>query len=256
MKIDPRAAGGFAAGAAAYERGRPSYPDDAVARLIDELALGPSRRVLDLAAGTGKMTALLTRSGADIVAVEPVAAMRERLASQLPDVEVLDGTAEAIPLPDESVDAVVAAQAFHWFDAPIALDEIARVLRPRGGLALVWNSRDTREPWVAQMSELIHWTRGEIPTYDAGDEAWADVVAASGHFTPVELSETPYEQIVDEDTLVDRVASTSYIATMADGDRGALLQQVRDLVAGFPATFVLPYRTFVYWCRRVSSEPS
>jgi SAM-dependent methyltransferase len=212
--------------------------------------------VLDLAAGTGKMTALLARSGADIVAVEPVAAMRERLAAQLPDVEVLDGTAEAIPLPDDSVDAVVVAQAFHWFDAPRALDEIARVLRPGGGLALVWNSRDTREPWVARMSELIQWNEGEIPTYDAGDEAWADVVAAPGHFTPVQLREARYEQVVDEDTLVDRVASTSYIATMAAGPRGALLQQVRDLVAGFPPTWVLPYRTFVYWCRLRSSAPS
>jgi SAM-dependent methyltransferase len=202
------------------------------------------------------MTSLLAETGGEVVAVEPVAAMRERLAARLAGVEALDGTAEQIPLPDASVDAVVVAQAFHWFDAPAALREIARVLRERGGLALVWNSRDTAEPWVARINELIRWNAGTIPTYDAGDERWVDVVAASGRFTPVALRELRYEQVVDEDTLVDRVASTSYVATMPDHERAALLAEVRQVVAGFPPTFVLPYRTFAYWCRRRSSARS
>jgi ubiquinone/menaquinone biosynthesis C-methylase UbiE len=256
VRIDPTAASGFTAGAAAYERGRPSYPDDAIELLVDELWLAPGRRVLDLAAGTGKMTTLLAAAGADVVAVEPVAAMRERLAAQLSDVEVLAGTAEAIPLDDQAVDAVVVAQAFHWFDAPRALREIARVLRPGGGLALVWNSRDTGTPWVARLTELIQWNQGQIPTYDAGDEGWIEVIGRAGCFGPVQLREARYEQVVDEDTLIDRVASTSYIATMDQHERGKLLQQVRELVAGFPPTFVLPYRTFVYWCRLASNEPS
>jgi SAM-dependent methyltransferase len=256
VTVDPVAAEGFTAGAEAYARGRPSYPQEALALLTTELDLGPGRRVLDLGAGTGKMTALLEATGADVVAVEPVASMRERLTASLPDVDTLDGTAEAIPLPDGSVDAVVVAQSFHWFDAPDALVEIARVLRPRGGLALVWNSRDVRTPWVAQINELIRWNSGTIPTYDAGGERWEDVVARCRAFSPVQRRELPYEQIVDEETLVDRVASTSYVATMPEAERAALLADVRAVAAGFPTTFPLPYRTFVYWCHRLSSTPS
>lgn len=256
MTVDPVAAEGFTVGADAYERGRPSYPPEAITLLTAELELGPGRRVLDLGAGTGKMTALLAATGADVVAVEPVAAMRERLVARLPGVEALEGTAEAIPLPRGSVDAVVVAQSFHWFEAPVALAEIARVLRPHGGLALVWNSRDVRTPWVARINELIRWNSGTIPTYDAGDERWEDVIARCGEFSVLHLRELPYEQLVDEDTLVDRVASTSYVATMPEEERMTLLAEVRAVAAGFPATFPLPYRTFVYWCRRLSSTPS
>ena len=116
-RIRAAAAEGFQQGAEAYEASRPSYPPDAVAHILEVTGLGPGRRVLDLAAGTGKLTRLLVPSGADVVAVEPVAAMRETLTRALPDVEALDGTAEAIPLGDASVDAVTVAQAFHWFDA-------------------------------------------------------------------------------------------------------------------------------------------
>jgi SAM-dependent methyltransferase len=256
VTVDPVAAEGFTAGADAYERGRPSYPPEAITLLSAELELGPGRRVLDLGAGTGKMTALLVATGADVVAVEPVAAMRERLMARLPTVQTLDGTAEVIPLPDGSVDAVVVAQSFHWFEAPIALAEIARILRPRGGMAVVWNSRDMRTPWVAQINELIRWNSGAIPTYDAGDEDWEEVIARCGAFSAVQLRELPYEQVVDEDTLVDRVASTSYVATMPEAERAALFAEVRAVAAGFPTTFPLPYRTFVYWCHRLSSTPS
>jgi SAM-dependent methyltransferase len=254
VTVDPVAEQGFTAGADAYERGRPSYPGEAVTLLTTELALGPGRRLLDLGAGTGKMTVLLAATGADVVAVEPVAAMRERLSALLPGVEALDGTAESIPLPSSSVHAVVVAQSFHWFDAPVALAEIARVLRPDGGLALVWNSRDIRQPWVARINGLIRWNSGTIPTYDAGNEHWEDVIARSGAFSAVQVRELPYEHVVDEDTLVDRVASTSYVATMPDAERTSLLADVRAVAAGFPPTFALPYRTFVYWCRRLSSS--
>src|SRR4051794_39548019 len=115
-RIPTAAAEGFQQGAEAYEASRPSYPPDAVARIVEVAALGPGRRVLDLAAGTGKLTRLLVESGADVVAVEPVVAMRETLEQALPAVESLDGTAEAIPLDDASVDAITVAQAFHWFD--------------------------------------------------------------------------------------------------------------------------------------------
>ena len=136
MDVNPVAAAGFGRAADAYERSRPSYPADAVARLAAELEIRPARRVLDLAAGTGKFTRLLAEIGADLVAVEPSAAMRSQFAVVLPDIPLHEGTAEQIPLADDSVDAVVVAQAFHWFDAEPALAEISRVLRPEGRLGL------------------------------------------------------------------------------------------------------------------------
>jgi SAM-dependent methyltransferase len=256
MPVDPVAQHGFTGGADAYERGRPSYPPEAVTFLATTLGLGPGRRVLDLAAGTGKMTVLLAATGASVIAVEPVAAMRDRLQIALPGAAVLDGTAEAIPLPDGDVDAVVVAQAFHWFDHGVALAEIARVLTPGGGLSLVWNSRDDRVPWVGRMSTVMHWNRGDIPTYDAGDEDWDAVVAAAAAFTPLQRREFAYEQLVDEATLIDRVTSVSYIAAMDPAGRQRIVADVREIVAGFPTRFVLPYRTFVHWCHRSSSPPS
>ena len=135
------AARGFQAGAEAYERGRPGYPTDAVDALTDALGVGPGATVVDLAAGTGKLTRLLVPSGATVIAIEPVDAMRRTLAAMLPRVPVVAGTAESMPLRDGSAGAVVAAQAFHWFDGEAALAEIHRVLAPGGRLGLVWNVR-------------------------------------------------------------------------------------------------------------------
>ena len=252
MSLDPLAAGGFGTGVLAeqYERARPTYAAEAVALLTRELGLAPGRRVLDLAAGTGKLTRLLAGTGADVVAVEPLAAMRDAFAGAVPGVEILEGTAEAIPLPDASVDAVTVAQAFHWFDPPPALAELARVLRPGGGLALLWNERDESVPWVAELSEAMHWT-SERP-YD-GTTDWAAIVAGDGRFTPLRTETVRFEQDVDVDLLCERVASSSYVAVMADCERIALLERVRAVVDGFPPTFALPYVCDVHWCHRSSS---
>jgi ubiquinone/menaquinone biosynthesis C-methylase UbiE len=138
-----------------YERGRPSYPAEAVAQLVEALRIGPGRTVLDLAAGTGKLTRLLAGTGARIVAVEPAAGMRRRLEDDLPTVVALAGTAEAIPLGNGTVDAVTVAQAFHWFDGEAAIAEIHRVLVPGGRLGLVWNGRDLRDPFQTRLSEIM-----------------------------------------------------------------------------------------------------
>ena len=140
--LHPTAEAGFTAAAEVYERARPGYPDEAVAWVAERLGIGPGRDVLDLAAGTGKLTRQLVPLGACIVAVEPIDAMRAQLERVVPGVEAVAGTAEAIPLPDASVDAVTCAQAAHWFRADEAAREIRRVLRPGGGLALLWNVRD------------------------------------------------------------------------------------------------------------------
>jgi SAM-dependent methyltransferase len=246
--IDPVAASGFGGQADAYERGRPSYPTEAVEWLVDGLAIGPGRRVLDLGAGTGKLTRMLVASGAQLVAVEPVAAMRAQFAAVLPDVELHVGTAEAIPLADASVHTVVAAQAFHWFDPSPALTEIARVLRPQGGLGMVWNERDESVPWVAQLTRIIHWD--ERQPYKVGTD-WRAVIEGDGRFSRVEREKFSFDQEVDVDRLVERVTSTSYIAAMTQEERAPIVAQTRALVVGFPEVFVLPYVTDTYRCHLI-----
>lgn len=245
--MNPVASAGFGKLAATYERGRPSYPDAAIELLAGELGIGPGRRVLDLAAGTGKLTRLLVELGADVVAVEPVDGMRAELVANVAGIEVLDGLAEAIPLADESVDVVVVGQAFHWFDAPVALAEMARVLRPGGGVGLVWNERDESVPWVSELSEIIHWNTSK--PYDTEID-WCATLDRSERFTTARQAEFSYVQMLDVDTLVERVASTSYLAALTDVARAPYEERVRALVADFSSPFALPYDTYVYWCTK------
>ncbi len=154
------AAQGFGAAAEAYQRARPDYPAVLADWLHDELDLAPGRVVVDLGAGTGKFTPFLRATGARVVAVEPVEAMRAALVAAHPDVEALAGEAERLPLADASVDAIVCAQSFHWFARPAALAEMRRVLKPGGALGLVWNVRDARVAWVATLPTEI---KSEFP---------------------------------------------------------------------------------------------
>src|ERR1700753_2775966 len=141
----------FGGAAAAYERGRPPYPPEA----LDWLLPPGARRVLDLGAGTGKLTRELVARGLDVVAVEPLEGMRAELSRVLPGTPVRAGSAEEIPLPDGAVDTVLAAQAWHWVTPERAAPEVARVLRPGGTLGLVWNERDEREPWVSRLHQIV-----------------------------------------------------------------------------------------------------
>ncbi len=248
MPIDDVAARGFQAGAAAYESARPGYPDQALTILTRELGLTTGTAVCDLAAGTGKLTRRLVELGASVVAVEPVHGMREQACTTVPGAEVIEGTAEAIPLPDASVDVVTVAQAFHWFDADAALTEIARVLKPGGGLALLWNERDERTAWVAEMSRLIRWHERTVSRYQHVE--WAEVVAASQRFTALDEQAVPWEQPMTRALLGDRVRSISYIAVMPPGERERLAAEVTALVTRLPEPFGLPYVCRVQWCRR------
>jgi SAM-dependent methyltransferase len=251
-RIHEVATQGFTKGTDAYERARPSYPSDAIDFIVAELDIGPASVVVDLAAGTGKFTRLLVPTHARLIAIEPVAAMRTKLAEIVPGIDARDGTAESIPLQDGTVDCVTVAQAFHWFRGADALTEIGRVLRRGGGVALLWNARDTTVPWVARLHEIIRWNQGQIPAYDAGQEDWAGMVARTGEFTPLQLRSFRHDQELDLPLLLDRVASTSYIAALPDDDRALVLDQVRGLVAdaGLPDRFILPHRTDLYWCRK------
>ena len=252
------AAMGFDSNAAAYERARPSYPAEAVAHVVGHGAIGPGRRVIDLGAGTGKLTRLLVPTGADVVAVEPVAGMRVQLAAALPGVEVLDGTAEALPLPDHAADAVTVAQAFHWFDPPVALSQIRRVLQPGGHLFLIWNMRDRSHDWVRDFGDLLvdgpHLERPYDSYYDV-DYAALVASAGAGGFTPVELWSHSWEQPCDPELLVARAESVSVVGALADGERARVLDRVRHLAQTHPdlagrTTFGFPYVTRVYRCHR------
>ena len=248
MDIDDVAARGFEAGAAAYELARPGYPDEALALLVDEVGVGPGTTVCDLAAGTGKLTRRLVEAGASVVAVEPVEGMRRQLLDVLPGIEAVEGTAEAIPLPDASVDVVTIAQAFHWFDAPAALIEIARVLRPGGGMALLWNERDESSAWVAEMSRLIKWHDRTVSRYQ--HVSWPDIVAESGRFDALHERTIAWDQPMTRDVLAERVRSISYIAVMPPPERERLAAEVTTLVGRLPEPFPMPYTCRVQWCRR------
>jgi SAM-dependent methyltransferase len=237
-----------------YERGRPSYPSDAVAQLVEALRIRPGRTVLDLAAGTGKLTRLLVDTGTRIVAVEPADGMRRRLEEELPGVEALAGTAEVIPLGDESVDAVTIAQAFHWFDGDAALAEIHRVLVPGGRLGLVWNGREEPEPWQKQLGEIMETRRGDAPRYLA--DGWQAAFERALLFTPLEHARFGIVHELEPDGVVDRVASVSFIAALPEEERERVADEVRSLLAADPATrgrerVELPYRTDVFWCSRL-----
>src|SRR5712691_7695878 len=186
---------GFAA-ADVYERGRPDYPAAAVERIVDRLGLRPGTTVLDLAAGTGKLTRLLVPSGANIVAVEPLHEMRAELERRVPRVATMTGTAERIPLTDRYVDAVTVASAFHWFHEEQALREIHRVLKPGGGVALLWNAADERDPLQHALYEIIGPLRGDTPS--RRQRNWRSVLNGSGLFERCERRLFENVQIVDE----------------------------------------------------------
>jgi SAM-dependent methyltransferase len=220
----PQHLAGYARSVAAYERGRPGYPPAAVDFLAARLRLRPGRTVVDLAAGTGKLTRPLLATGAEVVAVEPVAEMRTALPS---GARALEGTAEKMPLNTGSADAVAVAQAFHWFDGDAALAEIHRVLRPGCSLALVWNRRHMADPGNQVIEELIAPYRGHTSALHTG--AWRAAFERTKLFGPLEERVFPNEQSLDADGLADRVASVSFIAALDEKERTKVLRAVRAL---------------------------
>lgn len=247
-EIHPAAASGFASAADAYERGRPGYPREAMAWIAERLGIGPGRDVLDLAAGTGKLTRALVPFGGRVIAIEPIDEMREHLFAALPDVEAFDGTAESIPLPDGSVDAVTCGQAFHWFRVEEALREIHRVLRPGGALALVWNIRDLSDPLQARVQEILAPHGEDVRSHRDIEPA---ELLAGDLFGPVEHRSWPYVQQLSRAHLVDRIASTSYIAILDPDARAEVLSQVLEAAEGLPEPITIPYTTDVYIADRL-----
>jgi SAM-dependent methyltransferase len=206
-----------------------------------------------VAAGTGKLTRMLIPSGAELIAVEPVAGMRARLAEILPGIRVLDATAESMPLADASADAVTVAQAFHWFDAPRAVAEIARVVKPGGSVGLIWNLRDERVGWVAELTRIMEPHRAGTPTHRTG--SWRHAFEASDLLTPLVERSFSYEQHLTPELVVDRVLSVSFIAALNDAERATVADEVRAVLASDADTkgrrdIALPHRTDVFTCGR------
>jgi ubiquinone/menaquinone biosynthesis C-methylase UbiE len=210
-----------------YERVRPSYPDEAIDWLAGRLGIDGRSSVLDLGAGTGKLTRAFVRRAARVVAVEPGPEMLAQLRRAVPEAEAMLGAAEAIPLPDGAVDAVVCGQSFHWFRIDEALDEIRRVLRNDGGLGLIWNRRDPDDPVQDEITVLLE------PFVPPGRPQLQASVAAfvERTFGDTLSHAVPFEQKLDADAVVDRIASTSFVAAAPEARRLELEQALRALVA-------------------------
>ena len=252
MTVDPQAQA-FGRVADAYERGRPTYVPAAVEWAADRLGLSSGDRVLDLAAGTGKLTELLAERFDEVVAVEPLDGMRMVLEQKhLPGVTPLAGTAQAIPLPDAAVRAVFTGSAFHWFATPEALAEIHRVLAPAGGLVLLWNRPDRnapREPWQDELTEITdrHRATEARGTRLGRSGAWKQVIDESPMFDPMVDASFPFEHRVTREQLVDQLASRSWLAALPPDAFERALADIRGLLEQRGIESVaLPYRTQVY----------
>lgn len=227
----------FGSAVDAYERGRPSYPSAAV----DWLLPPGAQTAVDLGAGTGQLTRLLTAYNLDVVAVEPSGEMRKKLSTTLPtSIRPLAGRAEQIPLPDSSVDVVLVAQAWHWVDVELAVPEIARILTPGGRLGLLWNIRDERVDWVAELGRIMHGGGAQSLN--------SDNPMVGSPFGPIQRFDVEWTAHLDPATLIDMVASRSYVITSRDVQRVATLGAVRELLNTHPQlrgspTIEMPYIT-------------
>jgi ubiquinone/menaquinone biosynthesis C-methylase UbiE len=234
----------FGMAAGDYEKGRPSYPPEAVKWILGEAPL----RVLDAGAGTGKLTAEVVRQGHEVIAVDPDAAMLEALSRSVPGVETRVGTAEATWLTASSVDAVVFGQAWHWVDVTQASAEMARILRPGGALGLIWNIRDEETPWVARLTEVMHGSKAEQLLAGAGPEVTAP-------FGPLEHLAIAWTRPMTADELVAMARSRSYYIAGSAANRERIDAGLVDLVSTLPALaghgrIDLPYVTHAYRAMR------
>ncbi|MDI5973568.1 class I SAM-dependent methyltransferase [Streptomyces sp. SL13] len=254
MTVHHAAGVGYQRSAGGYERSRPSYPMAALKELADALPLQGGRTVVDLGAGTGKFTRLLALTGAEVIAVEPVREMRERLAELLPGVAVTDGTAEDTGLAGGSADAVVAAQSWHWFDAAGALAEVERLLRPGGALALVWSTYDTSVPWVREFQDIyFRRTPRDLPS--PLDGGWRAAFTGRPGWSALEERHwaNPHPTTVDD--VVERMMSSSHIVVLGAAEQERVRAEMLDLLRRQGAThgeqrLEMPYTTDVYWLRR------
>jgi ubiquinone/menaquinone biosynthesis C-methylase UbiE len=234
----------FAAVADAYERGRPEYPPAAVGAFAAELGLAPGARVLDLAAGTGKLTRALLAFGFDIVAVEPQVPLREKLIELVGAERVLDGLAEQIPLPDASVDAVTVADAIHWFDHAAAFAEMHRVLRAGGGLAVLTTLPDwSGASWAGELGKVLGGLRPEHPQFEG--PPWQEALRASGAWSEPQEIRVTASRPVSPERLRDHIESFSWVAAMPDGERRELLERAEAIMRAGETPPEMPFHVAI-----------
>jgi SAM-dependent methyltransferase len=234
----------FEAVAADYERSRPEYPEEALRWVAEQLGLEGRARVLDVGAGTGKLTRGLVAFGYEVVAVEPGGPMLEQLQKAVPQAQVLEGPAEAIALPDADVDAAFAAQAFHWFDRERAVPELHRVIRPGGGLALLWNWWDDRDPLQHELAELIGYA-GHSPFLD-------EEMPGAPWFRELGRTVVESTDASSPDALVAMLATTSHFLTADPAEGAEWLGDVRERASLYGERFPLPKLTYAFAFVRVN----
>ena len=239
----------FSSVAARYERGRPDCPPAVIGAIAAELRIPPGGQVLDLGAGTGKIARALVAGGFDVVAVEPQAALREVLAERAAGARVLDAVAEELPLADGTLHAITMGDSFHWFDRPRALAEMARVLRPGGGIAVITTGADWRQAsWSTELSERMERMRPEHPWFDG--EPWQESVkAASGWEEPWQVRVVT-RQATSPERIVDHIASFSWIAAMPEEERERTLRDISELIAGGETPEAVPVHFYIGLARR------
>ncbi len=260
---DDRFATAFGQVAPAYERGRPGYPAAAIEALVRNLGLDRRSVVVDLGAGTGKLTRDLTWRFDRVIAVEPLAELRQLLAEGAAAAEALEGSAEELPLHDACADAIFVAQAFHWFDGARALAEMGRVLRPRGGLALLWNTTpwERREgAWFARLDDLLARSRADLSAvHRHATGRWREAFEHQQPFEALSRATFDNTQRMTEEEFLANLTSRSYVAQLNPDARRELIGEVTDLLrrpgAPFEAGHVLvPMRTDAYWTRSARRE--
>lgn len=253
--IHHSASEGYTKNSQFFSRGRPDYPPAVNDWLKGPINLEDGKTVVELGAGTGKFTKNLVKTGARVIAIEPLARMRERFVESLLGIDLRAGTAEAIPVKDSMAHAVVCAQSFHWFATPAVLEEIHRVLRPNGVFGMIWNVRDERVPWVAKISEIIAPYIGDTPRFHTG--VWRQLFPAKG-FGPLQERSVSHAHAGPADlVIVDRILSISFIAALSTDEQGKVAEAVRQVIHDEPdlrgqEMVAFPYLTVMAWCVRDS----
>jgi SAM-dependent methyltransferase len=258
-KIHQTAVAGFSAGASTYVAGRPDYPLEIEGWLTEELGLGKGKKALDLAAGTGKFSPRLMATGAAVIAVEPIRAMLDQLVRQFPEIDARSGSAQHIPLDDSSVDAVVCAQAFHWFATGEAVQEIRRVLKPGGAFGLVWNVRDDSVPWVAELGRIMKPFEGDAPRFSS--QKWRNVFPAEG-FAPLRERQFSHSHTgPPEKVIIDRILSVSFMAALPAAKQEVVKERLKEVIATYPelagkAQVTFPYKTLACVSNKLPYTPA